>query len=193
MKIGITGHTAGTGLQLSYKLSNKGHEIAGFSRSNGYTFRHDPSAAYRCVKKLIDEDFDVAVLNAPMGQDRVFTALYADWRDKEKRIVVVNSMLRYKQVIESGIGRKDVITTNLELYNAVENAIFDNLDGSRPWRKCLINHFTLGVIASKRKASGGPMADDPRTLDRDFVVDQIINTIESDRSIEQVDIVLRAV
>lgn len=192
MKVGITGHTAGLGLHLSYALTKKGYEVAGLSRSNGYTFKHDPSATDRCVKKLDDEDFDVAVLNAPLGQESVFTALYKKWREKEKRIIIVNSFLRYQKVIDVGLGKQEDRTKNLNLYNTVLDNAFDNLDGSLPFRKCIINHFTFGLIDTPRGGgTPGLNEGDPRKLPKDFVVDQLINTIESDRSIEQFDTVLR--
>jgi nucleoside-diphosphate-sugar epimerase len=39
MKIAITGHTAGIGKALAEIYANKGHEIVGLSRRNGYNIR----------------------------------------------------------------------------------------------------------------------------------------------------------
>ena len=56
MKVAITGHTNGIGLGLHNYFVEKGHEVLGFSRSNGYTM---PEANDRILSQIIDCDLFV--------------------------------------------------------------------------------------------------------------------------------------
>lgn len=58
MRVGVTGHTGGLGKALYDHLVSCGHDVFGFSRSNGYTIPDN-------IEKIIDEisDFDLFINN----------------------------------------------------------------------------------------------------------------------------------
>ena len=57
MKISITGHTSGLGQALFNHWSNAGHNLTGFSLSNGFNIDTD-------IEKISDAEFDVFINNA---------------------------------------------------------------------------------------------------------------------------------
>ena len=67
MKIAITGHTQGIGQALATVFQQYGHDIIGFSRSNGFDISNADSR-----RAIIDQsqDADIFVNNAyhPTGQ-----------------------------------------------------------------------------------------------------------------------------
>ena len=90
MKIAITGHTAGIGKALSEIYANKGHEIVGLSRRNGYNIRS--------ITKVVSmiEPCDIFINNAQVGfaQTELLFAVYKVWKDKKnKKIINISTML----------------------------------------------------------------------------------------------------
>ena len=91
MKIAITGHSRGIGKALYDALSD-GHDVEGFSRSNGFDI-NDPNLIVRAVKK-----HDVFVNNAydSISQVTILNMLWAKWKyDETKTIVNIISMSKY--------------------------------------------------------------------------------------------------
>lgn len=90
MKIGITGHTKGIGAAVADKFISEGHDVVGFSRSNGY----DISSA-ECRKRIVAEaqDCDIFFNNAYLedAQIRLMQDLWPFWKDTNKIIVVNGS------------------------------------------------------------------------------------------------------
>jgi len=77
-KIAITGHTSGLGKSFFDLLSRQGHQVSGFSRSNGYDIRD-----YSVVSKIIKEiqDFDLFINNAKpdYAQSQIVYRLSREW------------------------------------------------------------------------------------------------------------------
>lgn len=97
MKIVITGHTKGIGKGLHTELSNLGHTVIGFSKSNGYDVT---SADIR--KKIIEEsqDCDMFINNAYPGQNEMFQDVFDVFKlDETKTIVNIVSFLKYREFI----------------------------------------------------------------------------------------------
>lgn len=78
MKIAITGHTKGLGKSFYDICESKGHQVAGFSRSNGYDLRD-----YSCVTKMLNEiqGFDMFISNAKpdYSQAQILYRLVRSW------------------------------------------------------------------------------------------------------------------
>ena len=87
MKIGITGHTSGIGKAISDKLLDLGHEVRGFSRSNGFDIS-DPMPIVEA-----SGDCDVFINNAHSGyhQTTLLYRLYERWKRREGLILSVGS------------------------------------------------------------------------------------------------------
>ena len=97
MKIAITGHTKGIGKALYATLSNRGHEVHGYSRSNGYDIS-DPDVRNTILKEI--KTFDVFINNAYSA-----TAQYAllkesihSWEGEKRVIINVGSKSIYAEV-----------------------------------------------------------------------------------------------
>ena len=77
-KIAITGHTSGLGKSFFDLLTQQGHQVNGFSRSNGHDIRD-----YSVVSKIIKEiqDFDLFINNAKPDyvQSQIVYRLSRDW------------------------------------------------------------------------------------------------------------------
>lgn len=77
-KIAVTGHTSGLGKSFFDLLTQQGHQVTGFSRTNGYDIRD-----YSIVSKIINEiqDFDLFINNAKPDytQSQIVYRLSRDW------------------------------------------------------------------------------------------------------------------
>jgi len=77
-KIAVTGHTSGLGKSFFNLLTQQGHHVIGFSRSNGYDIRD-----YSIVSKIIKEinDFDLFINNAKPDytQSQIVYRLAREW------------------------------------------------------------------------------------------------------------------
>ena len=93
-KIAITGHSKGIGEALTKLYTEAGHEVLGFSRSNGFDlFTEEGRDAV-----LTHDDCDIFINNAfaDASQITLFKAFYEKWRyDNTKTIVNINSRAKY--------------------------------------------------------------------------------------------------
>ena len=89
MKVAITGHTSGIGQDLQRHFLEQGHEVRGFSRSNGHTL---PAAIEKVLVKSLD--CDVFINNAlPVSSQIVLLEkLWPKWCKQPKTIVVIGSV-----------------------------------------------------------------------------------------------------
>ena len=97
MKIAITGHTQGIGQALYQGWTKQGHDVGGFSRSNGYDISTD-----RGIDQIVSEsiDCDVFVNNAFDGppqedwanfaQTQIYMAVYDAWKAAGKTGHIIN-------------------------------------------------------------------------------------------------------
>jgi len=89
MKVAITGHTSGIGQGLLNYFESQGHEVRGYSRSNGYALPDNQ-------QRLLDEikDSDVFVNNAlPVTSQMFFVQqLWPAWKDLNRTILVIGSV-----------------------------------------------------------------------------------------------------
>jgi hypothetical protein len=77
-KIAITGHTSGLGKNFFDLLTQQGHHVVGFSRSNSYDLR-DYSVVSNIIEKI--QGFDVFINNAKPDyvQAQLVYRLSRDW------------------------------------------------------------------------------------------------------------------
>ena len=100
MKIAITGHTQGIGQALYQGWTKQGHDVGGFSRSNGYDISTD-----RGIDQIVSEsiDCDVFVNNAydaskkdslaGFAQTVLLYKLWTAWQGQDRTIIVVGSRM----------------------------------------------------------------------------------------------------
>ena len=92
MKIAITGHTSGIGLEIYNYFQNQGHECIGFSRSNGFDIA-EKEARHEIVKQSVD--CDIFVNNAYSDFDScqlyVLQLMYHAWQGVDKTIINISS------------------------------------------------------------------------------------------------------
>jgi nucleoside-diphosphate-sugar epimerase len=88
MKIAITGHTQGIGQALAAVFEQYGHEVVGFSRSNGFDIS-DPQS--RLV--MLSYEIDVFINNAyhPTGQTELLKELIDRWGNTDTLIINMSS------------------------------------------------------------------------------------------------------
>ena len=87
MKIALTGHTKGIGAETLKLLEAQGHEVVGFSRTNGYNVMRPKNI----VKNALD--CDVLINNAwmPDTQPRLMYLMYEEWANQPKHIINISS------------------------------------------------------------------------------------------------------
>ncbi len=88
--IGLTGHTAGIGLAIRQTLEANGHQVLGFSRSNGYDLSKQ-STLERIIAAV--EGCDVFINNANYGwqQIEILYRLAENWKLQERLIINISS------------------------------------------------------------------------------------------------------
>jgi hypothetical protein len=98
MKVAITGHTNGIGLGLYNYFIKQGHEVIGFSRSNGFTM---PESNEKILEQIID--CDIFINNSEPVSSQIFflKQLWPLWRDQTKTIIVIGSVLSKLSTLSS--------------------------------------------------------------------------------------------
>lgn len=94
MKIAITGHTKGIGKCLHDSLISTGHQVIGFSRSNGYDIQN--SVSRNQILDQIDH-CDIFINNAwaEYAQTTILNEIIEKWKDTNKFIVNISSKSSY--------------------------------------------------------------------------------------------------
>jgi NAD(P)-dependent dehydrogenase (short-subunit alcohol dehydrogenase family) len=92
MKIAITGHSRGIGASLYEVFKNKGHEVIGFSRSNGFDISNNTQEILS-----LSNDADVFINNAyhPTAQLSLLEKMTESWNGTDKIIVNISSKITY--------------------------------------------------------------------------------------------------
>lgn len=135
MKIVITGHTKGIGLPLYKQLVLNGHQVVGFSRSEGTDIgsRDSHTAILRSI-----ENADVFINNAyhVTGQHELLTAVADKWKGTNKLIVNVNSKAIFG----------DVIHPAMEEYVAAKKKQYDYIASKRLESRPQLLNVSLGLV-----------------------------------------------
>lgn len=102
MKIAITGHSQGLGQSIFEHLISQGHEVEGFSRSNGWDLNMDP-VKQNLIKYIKNSNFDCFINSAyPYGNNTgtrgfmqvdLLNQIWTAWKtDSSKVIIVISSI-----------------------------------------------------------------------------------------------------
>jgi nucleoside-diphosphate-sugar epimerase len=88
MKIAITGHTQGIGLAVATVFQQYGHDVIGFSRSNGFDISNP-----QVRLTILSHDVDVFINNAyhPTGQTKLLKELIDRWGNTDTLIINMSS------------------------------------------------------------------------------------------------------
>lgn len=97
MKIAITGHSKGLGLELKKAYENKGHEVVGFSRSNGYDLRNWDKMQ-SMITQVKDYDIFISCAKPDFVQTTTLYELWKHWQGLDKTIINISSILTYLPV-----------------------------------------------------------------------------------------------
>jgi NAD(P)-dependent dehydrogenase (short-subunit alcohol dehydrogenase family) len=86
--IAIVGHTRGIGKAIADLYQDKGYQVIGMSRSNGYDITVDQ-------EKIVDtvRDCDLIVINAHAGRSQLnlLKSMYERYHDHRKKVAVITS------------------------------------------------------------------------------------------------------
>lgn len=92
MKIAITGHSRGIGRALYEHFDQQGHQLLGFSRSQGYDIALGDHRQ-RIVAESLDCDLFINNAHHDQGQLDLLTAIYLAWLGKDRRIINISSRI----------------------------------------------------------------------------------------------------
>ena len=147
MKIAITGHTAGIGQALAKCYADKGHDIVGLSKRNGFNIRN--------ISKMAEhiEPCDIWINNAQesFAQTELLFEMAQKWKGTKKRIIVISTQMTQEPVS---------LLPDLDLYRIQKISLEESVKQLRHRR--LGVKFTLvrpGDIATSAKKTVPPSAD----------------------------------
>jgi len=149
--IAITGHSAGIGQALANIYQQKGHNIIGLSRRNGYNIRSIP----KIVNQIKDSDIFINNAQAGFAQTELLFAMYKEWHGVEnKKIINISTMMTSGPI--STLPGLDITEYYVQKV-ALEEAI-KQLRHYQNWPKlCLIKPG--GVATQPGQSSPRPYAD----------------------------------
>lgn len=94
MKIAITGHTKGLGLEFAKLLEERGHTVKGFSRSNGHDLRNW-SKMQKMLTEINEFDMLISCAKADYIQTTLLYETFKLWQGLPKTILNISSILTY--------------------------------------------------------------------------------------------------
>lgn len=160
MKIAITGHSAGIGQALAKQYEQRGHEIVGLSRRNGYNIRSLPKVADQI------EPCDWLINNAQVGyaQTELLFEISRRWRDvKGKQIINISTMMTLNPLVNEA--------NMLEYKNqkqALESAHWD-LAHRQEWPQLVL--IKPGEVLTGEHSG-------PRACNVDVWAEKVVDTLE---------------
>lgn len=178
MKVAITGHTNGIGLGLYNYFIDQGHEVIGFSRTNGYKM---PEANERILEQIIDCDMFINNSEPIASQTFFVKKLWPLWWDKEKTIIIIGSVLA------------KLVSKHEEFYIPQTQKKILDFETSKisfdmkPGRKLIITAIHPSYVKTNLHTEFGiPDASDEVTLSVQEVVDIVDMTLKSPVVIEEI-------
>jgi len=120
-KIALTGHTRGIGKALADIFTAQGHNVEGYSKSNGYDIGE------QLVRNTILEqtkNFDIFINNAyhPSGQTALLDSVITQWNETDKLIINISS----KMVHYALSGFEEYVSAKTKQNQIVKNRVFTN-------------------------------------------------------------------
>lgn len=102
MKIALTGHSKGIGAAIKDLLESQGHEVSGFSRSNGWDITNQETRQ-ELVAEIEHGGYDCFINNAyphkfyqhmeGFAQVELLNEMWLKWEKQDKVIIVIGSYL----------------------------------------------------------------------------------------------------
>lgn len=137
MKIAITGHTSGIGKAVANEFSSHGHEIIGFSRSNGYDISISKDR-HKIITECKDADIFINNAYAFYSQLYMFIEIFHSWKNCKKTIININSQTKY-------------FVDNHSIYNLAKRKLQSTaIELSNQQRKCKIINISPGYVQTPR-------------------------------------------
>lgn len=133
MKIAITGHTRGIGLGIKHYFESQGHEVTGFSKSNGFNIS-SPTMREKIVS--LCKDYDIFVNNAYSTDGSQFSLLkkiHSAWAGQDKTIINISSRF----------------TSNKDLY-CIHKRTLDDYCNENVYQKPLLINIKPGLTDTDR-------------------------------------------
>lgn len=151
MRIAISGHSAGIGQALMNIYQQRGYEVVGLSRRNGYNIRNIPK-----IISMI-KDCDVFINNAQAGfvQTELLFALYKQWQGLENKKIINISTFMTSEPISTlpGIEMTEYFVQKIALEEAVRQLRYNH-----NWPKLTL--IKPGAVATQaNQTSPRPYAD----------------------------------
>jgi hypothetical protein len=183
MKVAVTGHTHGIGQGLYNYFQQLGHEVYGFSRSNGYTL---PNAESQVLD--IIQDFDIFVNNAlPVSSQILFLkSLWPTWKTADKKIIVIGSLASHLQfTFQDSVYQEE----KRELDILCKTLRYSSMPGSKCSLIAIHPGFVNTNIFTEKPVEGGGRPPEEWCLS----VSQVVNAVDYalSSSVEIDDIILR--
>lgn len=98
MKVSITGHSKGIGAAILAELTNRGHEVFGFSRINGYDI-DDDLTRLNIIEQSVDSDVFINNAYSHSGQFDLLEKIVTKWQGQKKIVINVNSKSIFAPVV----------------------------------------------------------------------------------------------
>lgn len=172
MKYAITGHSRGIGKECFDLFTQDGHEVVGFSRSNGYDIR-DPQARKQIIEQSLDAD--VFINNAAgyflpeksdiseeyrlqqnsiwdeegyFPQTRMFMEIWEHFKDTQKTVVNVNSIIKHS--FHTPTNQFLIVEPRNLPYLVTEETVWDSLPNKKSQQIYYRSKEQLFAVASKK-------------------------------------------
>jgi hypothetical protein len=172
MKIALTGHTRGLGLELKTVLESHGHEVIGFSKSSGYDI-DDAQVRDDIISLLSDCEVFINNTYTPTGQTLLLRGVLSAW-SKEQHKLVVNIC---SKVIYVNDAVQQILTPTRRLYYDAKKEQMDvtypyNGLGGKPIFPNVMNVIPGRIDTELTKMFGG------RKMNPNVLANTIVNMIE---------------
>lgn len=182
MKIAVTGHTAGIGKSISDILENRGHEIIGLSRRNGWNIRVTP----KIVEAVIDCDIFINNAQTSFAQTELLFAVWEKWKgNSKKHIWCIGTMMSQYSMPPAVKGLSEL---DLDNYHTQKNALEDAVQHLRcrdSWP--YITMIRPGAIATQPgQVAPWPYAD--VNVWAEFVVNTLISAYEKNMRVSELSV-----
>lgn len=147
MKIAITGHSAGIGKSFANLLEQRGHDIIGLSKRNGYNIRVIP----RIVDNVVDCDMFINNAQAGYSQTELLYQVWRQWQGQREKIIwVISTLMTHAPTNPAITGLDDIAMSEYRTQKvALEEAFWQLKSKVGSPTMCLIRPGNIATSDSK--------------------------------------------